>query len=102
VWQSGRWWRCDGRVADEASIKALARVSCLHGHQLLYLHDVGNRSPHASVVVLVLWAFTVCLGPRASQSRTCRARRGLVVQGGDLLWRWRLVMRGGDLSWRSL
>jgi hypothetical protein len=52
-------------------------VSCLHGRQLLYLHGVGNRPLHASVVVLTPRACVVRLGPRASGA-------GLLVRGGDL------------------
>jgi hypothetical protein len=80
VWQFGRIWRCDVRAADQTNIEALVGVSCLHGCQLLYLHDVGNRSSsHVGG-----GARTMCLGPRASRGRTCRARRRLVVRGGDL------------------
>jgi hypothetical protein len=43
----------------------------------------GIIPPRTSVVVLAPWAFTTRLCPRASQSRTCRARQRLVVRGGD-------------------
>jgi hypothetical protein len=44
VWQSGRWWRCDGRVFGRASIKTLGGAGRLHGRQLLHLYDVEIRS----------------------------------------------------------
>jgi hypothetical protein len=44
----------------------------------------GTVPPRASVVVLAPWAFVVHLGPCASRRQTCRARRRLVMRGGDL------------------
>jgi hypothetical protein len=70
---------CDGRAAGQTSIKALVGVSCLHGCQMLYLHDVGNRSSTR----VGGGARDVRLGPRASRGRTSCARRRLVVRGGD-------------------
>jgi hypothetical protein len=72
----------DGRAADQTSIKALVGASCLHGGQLLYPRDVGN---HTSTRVGG-GACAARLGPRASQGRTCRARRRLLVRGEDLSW----------------
>jgi hypothetical protein len=64
--------------------KALVGVSCLHGRQLLYLHGVGNLS-----------STRVGDGARAvgfrytswHRSRTCRARRRLLV-GVPLVGNW--------------
>jgi hypothetical protein len=54
-------------------------VSSLHGRQLLYLQGVGNRPPHASVVVLAPWARAVRPRPThqsepdlTCESETCR------------------------------
>jgi hypothetical protein len=65
--------------SGQASIKALVGVSYLHGRQLLYLHGVGNRSPHASVVVLAPWVRAVRPGPMLQskpdllcEAETCR------------------------------
>jgi hypothetical protein len=72
--------QCDGRVAGQTCIKALAEAGRLHGHQLLFLCDVEIRSStRVSGDVRVMR-----LGPRTSRSWTCRARQRLVVQGGDL------------------
>jgi hypothetical protein len=49
-------------------------VSCLHGRQLLYLHDMGNRSPTR----VGGGACAAQHGPRTSRSRR------VVVRGGDL------------------
>jgi hypothetical protein len=56
------------------AFKAPTRVGHLHGHQLLFPHDVEIHFP----VCVVGLARAVCQGPRTSQSRTCRARRRLV------------------------
>jgi hypothetical protein len=56
------------------AFKAAARAGHLHGRQLSFPHDVEIRFP-ACVGGL---ARVVCLGPRTSRSRTCRARRRLV------------------------
>jgi hypothetical protein len=79
MWQSGRWWRSDGHVAGQTSIKALVGAGCLYGSQLLYLHGVeicsstrvggGARAVHP--------------GPHASRDWTCHARQRLVVWGRD-------------------
>jgi hypothetical protein len=93
---------CDGRVAGQTSIKALVGASCLHGCQLLYLHDVGNRSS----MRIGGGAHAVRLGPRASRGQTSRARWRLVVRGEYFSCeaetcraRQRLLVRGGDLLW---
>jgi hypothetical protein len=55
-------------------------MGCLHGRQLLYLHDVEIRSStHVSS-----GAHAVHLGPHTSRDWSSRARRRLVVRGGDL------------------
>jgi hypothetical protein len=51
----------------------------MHGRQLLFLHDVEIR-PFARVGGD---ARVKRLGPHNSRSRTCRARRRLVVRGKD-------------------
>jgi hypothetical protein len=81
-----------GRVGDDGDVMAaqpvkltlrlLLGVSCLHGCQLLCLHDVGNRSSTR----VGDGARAVSLGPRASRGQTSRARRRLVVRGRDLSW----------------
>jgi hypothetical protein len=95
----------DGRAAGQTSIKALVGAGCLHGCQLLYLRDVGNRTSTR----VGGGACAVRLGPRASRGRTSRVRRRLVVRDGDLSYetetcraRRRPVVRGRDLSWGSL
>jgi hypothetical protein len=62
------------------AFKAPAGAGHLHGRQLLSPRDVEIRLP-ACVGGL---ARSACLGPRTSRSRTCRARRRVVVGGGDL------------------
>jgi hypothetical protein len=65
-----------------ARIKALVRVSCLHGRQLLHLHSVGNRSPtHVGG-----GARTVRPGPmdQSEPDLSCEAETSRV--------RWRLVV----------
>jgi hypothetical protein len=62
------------------AFKAPAGAGHLHGRQLSSPYDVEIRFP-ACVGGL---ARAVCLGPRTSRSRTCRARQRLVVRGGDL------------------
>jgi hypothetical protein len=70
----------DGRAVGQTSIKVLVGVSYLHGRQLLYPHDVGNRSSTR----VGGDARAVRPGPRASRGRTSRARRRILVRGGDL------------------
>jgi hypothetical protein len=53
----------------------------MHGRQLLFPRDVEIR-PFARVGGD---ARAVRLGPRTSQSRTCRAKRRLVMRGRDFL-----------------
>jgi hypothetical protein len=74
------------RAAGQASIKALVGVSSLHGRQLLYLHSVGNHFPacvgggaHALGSRRVPWP------THQSEPGGGRARRRLLVRGGDLL-----------------
>jgi hypothetical protein len=62
------------------AFKAPAGGGRLHGRQLLSPRDVEIRLP-ACVGGL---ARAACPGPHTSRSRTCRARRRLVVRGGDL------------------
>jgi hypothetical protein len=91
-----------GRVGDDGDVMAaqpvrpalrlLSGAGHLHGHQLLYLHGVKN---HSSTRVGG-GARSVRLGPCASRGQTCRARRRLVVQGGDL------SCEAETLSWGSL
>jgi hypothetical protein len=70
------------RAVPDTSIMALVGAGRLHGNQLLFLHDVEIRSStHVGGD-----ARAMHLGPCASQGRTCRARRRLVVRGGDLSW----------------
>jgi hypothetical protein len=59
---------------------APAGAGRLHGRQLSFLHDMEIRFP----VCVGGHAQAVCLGPRTSRSRTCRARQRLVVRCGDL------------------
>jgi hypothetical protein len=67
-------------AAGQTFIKALAGVGRMHGRQLLFLRDVEIRSSTR----VGGNARAVCLGPRTSRGRTSRARRRLVVRGGDL------------------
>jgi hypothetical protein len=62
------------------AFKAHAGAGRLHGRQLSSLHDVEIRFP----VCVGGLTRAVCMGPRTSRSQTCRARRRLVVRGGDL------------------
>jgi hypothetical protein len=80
VWQSGV--DSDVMVARLVTFafKAPAGAGRMHGHQLLSPRDVEIRLP----VCVGGLARVVCLGPRTSRSRTCRARRRLVVRGRDL------------------
>jgi hypothetical protein len=75
-------------VIFQACIKALAGAGLLHGRQLLLSRDKEIRSsPRIGGAARVVGP-----GPRTSwsldlscEAETCRARRKLVVQGGDLL-----------------
>jgi hypothetical protein len=60
-------------------VKALVREGYLHGHQLLFPCDVEI----CSSTRVGGDARAVRLAPRTSRSRTCHARRRLVVRGGD-------------------
>jgi hypothetical protein len=72
----------------------------MHGRQLLFLRDMEIRSSTR----VGGDARAVRLDPRTSRSRTSRARRRLLVRGGDLSCeaetspRRRLLVRGGDSS----
>jgi hypothetical protein len=75
------------RAAGQASIKALVGVSCLHGHQLLYLHDMGNRCPmRVGGSARAPCSSLVPCPTYQSESESGCARRRLVVRGRDLSW----------------
>jgi hypothetical protein len=86
-----------GRVGDDGDgvavqpgrpvLRLLLALAACMGRQLVSLHGAGNRSPtrHGG------GARAACRGPRLSRSRgglceveTSRARRRLVVRGGNL------------------
>jgi hypothetical protein len=66
------------------TLRLLSGVSCLHGHQLLYLHGMGNCSPKR--VGGGARALCSCCAPwptYQSELEGGRARRRLLVRGGD-------------------
>jgi hypothetical protein len=84
----------DGMAAGQAKIKALVGVSCLHGHQLLYLYGVGNRSSTRVGGGARVVSFRCASGlTRQSEpilsceAEICHARRKLVV-GIPLVGNW--------------
>jgi hypothetical protein len=91
VWQSGRWCWWDGCAAGQTRIKALVGASWLHDRQLVYLHGAGKRSPthfsggaRAPGSCRVSWPTHQSEVGGSCEAETCRARRGLLVRGGDL------------------
>jgi hypothetical protein len=62
------------------ALRLLPGAGCLHGRQLLFSRDVEIRFS----VRIGGDARVVCLDPRTCRSQTCRARRRIVVRGGNL------------------
>jgi hypothetical protein len=75
----------DGRAAGQTSIKALFGASFLHDRQLVYLHGAGNRSPtHFGGGACAPGSRCVSWRTHQLEQGRARARRRLVVRGGDL------------------
>jgi hypothetical protein len=91
-----------GRVGDDGngmvvqpnrpSLRLLSGPVACAGHQLVHLHGVETRSPHTSwwrrsrprLAPRVVAHAPVGVGRSLGEAETCRARRRLVVRGGDL------------------
>jgi hypothetical protein len=96
-----------GRAGDDGDVMAAQpvrpAVRLLPGQATCMATNCCSRvtwrfvPPHASMAVLAL-----CVWDHVPvRAESPRARRRLLVRGGDLSWP-RLVMRGGDLSRRRL
>jgi hypothetical protein len=102
--------RDDGDVTaaqpSRAVLRLLSGPAVRAGHQLVYLHGVGNGPPTCrGDDVCVSGSYRVSWPTPQSETGTARANERLVVRGGDLSCKaetcratQRLVVRGGNCS----